>query len=176
MSFGRKWDSGFVTLYGQNHIVINQDVGEYSETKASFQDESDINYIMRRFEKTGQLPEMIRENPIYGDFSNPVDYQEALNLINLAHEQFDALGAKVRDRFQNDPEKFLAFCSDPANQEEMIDLGLAIRKGPTGNQKEIQEPIEGETPVARKVQRQKPAGSSGGSPSGSAAGSEQQTT
>lgn len=44
----------------------------------------------------------------------PVDCFEALNTVIEAQEQFDALPAKVRERFGNDPEAMLEFlnCED----------------------------------------------------------------
>lgn len=99
-------------------------------TKQSMQEECDINKIMKRFTRTGRLPEMIRKNPVYGDFSSDLDYQESLNIINKANLQFEALPSNVRKRFDNDPKKLLAFVHDPKNIEEMYDLGLAIRPKP----------------------------------------------
>lgn len=36
------------------------------------------------------------------------------------------LPAKVRSRFENDPQKFLEFCSDPKNRDEAVSLGLIM--------------------------------------------------
>lgn len=105
-------------------------IGE-SRTKQAFKDECDINKIMKRFEKTGILPEMIKVQPHYGDFSDPISYQEALNRVELAKEQFHALGARIRERFGNDPENFLRFATNPSNAEEMVRLGLATKREAT---------------------------------------------
>jgi len=94
-------------------------------TKQSMKDECDINLIMKKFEKTGILPEMIKENPQYGDFSEPIEYRESLEIVRFAKEQFDSLSAKVRARFDNNPESFLEFATNPQNAKEMVDLGLA---------------------------------------------------
>ena len=101
---------------------------EEGRTKQSMKDECDINLIMKKFEKTGILPEMIKENPQYGDFSEPIEYRDALEIVRFAKEQFDSLSAKVRVRFDNDPEKFLEFATNPANAKEMVDLGLATER------------------------------------------------
>lgn len=93
-------------------------------TKQSFQEECDINTLVKRFGITGQLPENVRM-PQYGDFSDAVDYQSALNAVLAADESFMQLPADVRARFSNDPGKFVDFCSDPKNREEAIKLGLA---------------------------------------------------
>nr|QJB19010.1 MAG: internal scaffolding protein [Microvirus sp.] len=99
-----------------------------SLTKQSSKDECDINVIMRRFEKTGTLPDLIKKEPRYGDFSDPMEYQTACNLVIHAQSQFDSLDSRVRERFANDPEKFLEFASDPRNGEEMVTLGLATKR------------------------------------------------
>ena len=101
---------------------------EKTRTKQSFKDECDINNILKKYQKTGQLPDMIRSNPQYGDFSDVVDYQTGLDIVNKAHMQFMALSADVRERFANSPEKFLQFCGDSKNLPEMIKMGIAIER------------------------------------------------
>lgn len=103
------------------------DCGE-SLTKQAFSDECDINKIMRRAEQTGELPDMIKNNPQYGDFSDVPTYQEACNVVQKAEEQFNALNAHIRSRFSNDPAQFLEFATNPANAREMIKMGLATQR------------------------------------------------
>jgi phage internal scaffolding protein len=93
--------------------------------KQSFKDECDINYIMDRYTKNGQLPDMIKENPTYGDFSSDKTYQEALNIVLKADEQFMALPIQIREKFHHEPSEFLTFVENPANQAELINMGLA---------------------------------------------------
>ena len=99
-------------------------------TKSEFAHECDIKNIMTRFEKTGVLPELIKKNPVYGDFAEAPTYQESLNTVLHAQEQFSALPSKVRARFGNDPQEFLTFASDASNAEEMVKLGLAVQRPP----------------------------------------------
>lgn len=101
-----------------------QPKGKPGRTKQSFKDECDINNIMKKFATKGILPEMIKRNPVYGDFSEPLDYQESCNLVLRADEQFQALPARVRERFQNSPAKFLEFAASPENALEMARMGL----------------------------------------------------
>lgn len=105
--------------------------GDPGETKQSAKDECDINKITARYERTGALPDLIRQDARYGDFSNVPDYMTALNVVNLANEQFGALDAHVRARFDNDPSKFLAFATDKRNIGDMVKLGLATAPAPT---------------------------------------------
>jgi len=99
-------------------------IGRVSRTKRSEAKACDINLIMAKYQKTGQLPAMIQRQASYGDFSEAKDYQDALNTVLMAQEQFAGLPAKARDRFKNDPEEFLRFCSDPKNRDEMGKMGL----------------------------------------------------
>lgn len=91
-------------------------------------DSCDINNILKRFEKTGMLPEMIEREPRYGDFSEVPDYQQACEIVERAEAQFMALDAGVRSRFANDPSKFLEFMHDEKNVEEIVKMGLATKK------------------------------------------------
>lgn len=92
-------------------------------TVQAYKDETDINVMMRRFKVTGQLPVNAQEAR-YGDFSSPVDFQEALNRVIAARSEFDRLPADLRDRFGNDPARLLAFLSDERNADEAVKLGL----------------------------------------------------
>jgi len=98
--------------------------GDKGVTKQSDAKDCDINLLFKRFEKTGQLPDVIARNGSYGDFSNVPDYQEACNIVKMANEQFSLLDAPIRNRFDNDPAKFLAFVNDEKNMDEMAKMGL----------------------------------------------------
>lgn len=95
-----------------------------SMTKQAEMAGCDINYIMKRYEEHGILPGLIKENPQFGDFSDPLTYKESLDLVQFAQDQFMALHASVRARFDNDPAKFLEFADNAANAEEMAAMGL----------------------------------------------------
>lgn len=92
-------------------------------TKQAFKDECDINTILKKFERTGILPGS-EKTPRYGDFSDMTTYQEALHIVQQANEQFAGLPARVRERFQNDPARFLDFTQDASNADEMAKMGL----------------------------------------------------
>lgn len=89
-----------------------------------FKDEADINTILERFGRTGELVVPARL-PQYGDFDQVNDYHSAMNAVRSAQESFEALPAKVRARFENDPARFVEFCMDETNRDELVALGLA---------------------------------------------------
>ncbi len=99
------------------------DCGTEGKTVQASKDECDINILMSRYEKTGTLP-INTKQPIYGDFSNVSDYMDAVHQTAKAQAMFDALPARIRDRFGNSPEGLLEFMDDPQNLDEAIELGL----------------------------------------------------
>lgn len=106
-----------------NSITFTDD----SRTKQSFKEEVDINTIVRRFNLTGQLPTDVRA-PTYADFEDLFDFRDAMDAIRSAQESFAEMPANVRYRFHNDPAEFVDFCSNPDNVDEMIKLGLAVKR------------------------------------------------
>lgn len=94
-------------------------------TDQSQSQEADINFLLKRYQKTGVLPGINKE-ALYGDFSSAQSYHDAINIITQAEQQFEALDAQTRKRFLNDPAEFLNFATDPANGEELVKLGLAV--------------------------------------------------
>lgn len=96
-----------------------------SLTVQSQKDDADINVLLKRFGITGVLPQNVRP-PVYADFDAIIDYKSAMDAISAARDSFMAMPADVRDRFKNDPQEFVEFCSNPANLEEMRKLGLAV--------------------------------------------------
>ncbi len=103
-------------------------------TKQSESAACDINNIVKRYIATGLLPDHIKTNPKFGDFSTSVDYQTSLNTIIKAREQFELLPSKLRSKLNNDPSKFLEFVADPKNEEELIKMRLAQPKIEQGNE------------------------------------------
>lgn len=93
-------------------------------TKQEFKDECDINLILSRYRdappRAWGTPPTLR----YGDFAEAPDFLGAQVLVKQSEEQFLSLPAKVRERFANDPVRFLDFVHDPANLAEARELGL----------------------------------------------------
>lgn len=117
---------------------------EKSLTKQAFKDECNINKIMSRYEKTGLITHIAKGAPQYGDFSNITTYHEAVNQIMLAQDMFESLPAKLRQQFNNDPELFVDFCSNPENLEQLQEMGLA--EPPPSPPDEAVKPSEAQKP------------------------------
>nr|QJB19989.1 MAG: internal scaffolding protein [Microvirus sp.] len=113
--------------YNYDMALVSQETGlackDPSLAQQHMKDECDINVIVERFGVTGQLPVRAIE-PSYGDFSGVSDYHTALNKIKAAEAEFMALPAKLRAKFDHDPNALLNFLENEANRDEAIELGL----------------------------------------------------
>lgn len=98
-------------------------------TVQSFKDDADINIMLERF-GVGAVVAMPRPIPEYGDFSDVGDYQDAMNRMVEAREAFDAVPARIRERFSNDPSRLLNFLHDESNRDEAVRLGLIPKPAP----------------------------------------------
>lgn len=98
--------------------------GSTSRTQQSFKEECDVNRIMAKFRKTGEINHLNEHNPSYGDFATGLDFHTAQLAVADAQADFDSLSARIRAKMDNDPAKLLAFVADPENLEEARELGL----------------------------------------------------
>jgi len=115
------------TQYNYDTNAASNESGLHCEdvslTQQHFKDETDINNILRQFNITGLLPEHPL-SPRYGDFTGIGDYQSALNAVIAADDQFMALPANIRARFDNDPALLIDFLADENNRSEAEKIGL----------------------------------------------------
>lgn len=88
-----------------------------------FKEETDINYIVDTFTRTGTLPQSSMVGQ-FGDFTHATDYKTALDAVIHAQDAFMTLPAAVRSRFANDPGQLLDFIADDKNRDEAVKLGL----------------------------------------------------
>lgn len=113
--------------YNYDRDAVSDETGlscpEPTLAQQQFREEADINTILERFGRTGEVIAPARL-PQYGDFVDVTDYHSAMNAIIQAQDSFDSLPAKLRARFDNDPGKFVEFCLDDNNRQEAIALGL----------------------------------------------------
>lgn len=94
-----------------------------SLTRQSEAEDADINTIVKRFGLTGELPDNFR-SPTYADFDEVTDFHTAMNAVRAASESFMTLPPDLRSRFDNDPQKLIAFVGDKTNRQAAIDMGL----------------------------------------------------
>lgn len=104
-----------------------------SKTQQHFKKSADINNIMKRALKTGVIGNpatATQRQPTYGDFTSVPDYKTCLNAVIQMETDFNRLPAKIRSRFENNPEQLLMFLNDKNNLHEAIELGLVPKPEP----------------------------------------------
>ena len=95
-----------------------------TKTKQSEKDDCDINLIMAKYIKTGVLDHVREHAPEYG-FATSETFQQSMEIVAKANSMFEDLPSKIRNKFENNPAKFLDFVQDESNLEEMAEMGLA---------------------------------------------------
>lgn len=131
------------TLKNRPHAIKFKDL---SLTEQAHANDVDINQIMAKA-KRGEHSDYIREHEGHYMDATSVDFYEAQIVVAESKSLFEDLPSEIRNKFKNDPGKFLDFVQDPENLEEMYDLKLANRP-PVGLDPEIIKPLEkAETPA-----------------------------
>lgn len=70
--------------------------------------------------------------PAMTEFGEIFDYQSAMNTIRKADESFAGMSAETRSRFDNNPARYVDFCTKRdakgilVNLKEMREMGLAL--------------------------------------------------
>lgn len=110
---------------------LNQE-GQSTKVRQSEKDNCDINKIMERFNRTGQLPSVKQIPPRYGE-AIPVDYQTALQIVKESKDAFNQLPAKARQYFGHDPQNFMLALQDTSedNTKKLLELGILQTIKPT---------------------------------------------
>lgn len=108
---------------------------EPSMTDQSQKKQCDINVIIAKYRKTGQLDHVKVRQGLYQDVSNIPDLIGAYEAVAKAQEAFDSIPANLRKRLNNDPVQFMEYLQDPANDQEAVRLGIKVlvQKDENGN-------------------------------------------
>ncbi len=121
MAIDRRTDVKFRTAYGPRFRVRFKTVGK-TMAKQSFANECDINNILKRFGKSGQIDHLAAKPPEYGVVEGS-DLHTLMNVVAEANSAYEVLPDSLRDRFSS-PHELVSFLGDEANRAEAIDLGL----------------------------------------------------
>lgn len=95
-----------------------------SKTDQSFKEDCDVNLIVQRWLKTGQISHLAKNQGVYADATLIPDLQDAMSTVAVATQAFDNLPAKVRERFGNSPVALMNFLSVKENYDEGVKLGF----------------------------------------------------
>lgn len=117
-----------VRSWSYDRLEVSDATGLYCDDPSlaiqSQKAEADINNIVKAFGVTGRLPESVRL-PSYGDFDGVSDYRSAIEAVRQAEASFLQVPANIRATFDNNPQLFLEYCSNPSNLAQLREWGLA---------------------------------------------------
>lgn len=143
-----------ISIYGKK-LRISLVCGK-SMTQQHYKAECDINTIMDKYAVNGYLVDPLKirtRKPQFGDFTDMPDFQTAQNVIVEGREAFEALPARVRKYFNNDPALYLSFISDSNNLDQALEMGL-IDSDYAALMKKVLEPVP--DPVSVPQEKTKP--------------------
>ncbi len=106
------------------HVRVRKETVGVSRTKQSFLEETDINNILAKYQKTGLATHVNKYEGRYGDMPEQSEFHEAMNTITEANSMFAELPSSIRGRFKNDPAAFLEFIHNEDNRDELVEMGI----------------------------------------------------
>jgi len=121
------WDS--TRPSGRRNVVDTyfDPLVEPSLTQQQFKDDCDVNVIMDRFLKTGEVTHLNSNPGVYADLTGIGDYTDMLMRVKAAESAFSQLPHQIKTKFEQDPSKLIAYLEDPKNLEESYALGLRVK-------------------------------------------------
>lgn len=139
----------------------NLDVATVNEEPSmalqQYKDQCDINLIVKRFKRTGELTHLNNRRGFYGDLSDAPSFRESMQLVVEAQQAFAELPSQIRKRFGNDPALLMEFIADKNNYDEAVSLGLIDKKAGTTNESTIESTNEPNEPTNDVINETKPA-------------------
>ena len=103
--------------------VYGYEPGMPSRAKQEFKGESDVNNIVAMYKKGSPLPLQIRQGQ-FADVTQLGDYKTAVDALLEAEQVWATLPQTVKTAAGGTVASFLDFVNDPANADQLIELGL----------------------------------------------------
>jgi len=134
--------------------VFNSDEYGDGRTKQAFKDQTDINKILAKAQRTGTISHLAKYQGEYGDFTDVDDLLTAYQRLERGNQIFSELPSEVRAEFKQDPASFFKFVNDPANIDRLDEVLPQLAKpgtqlpdvlGKTGGAAAASEPQASET-------------------------------
>ena len=115
------------SAYSRTRVITEIPADTKTKAVQSERDHADINHIVARAYKTGQLPILVNRQPI-PELPQAQTYQDMLNKVVFAQQAFERLPSAIRAEFENKPEKLLQALHDmnksPELTKKLQNLGL----------------------------------------------------
>ena len=117
----------FKTAYAPHDRHGFETQGE-SLTQQHHTPECEVNNIIAFHDRTGLIKNVQQGIAQYGDYSEINEYRENLDMIRQANENFMELPSHIRRLFNNNAGDFFEFATNPENEHQLVEMGLAEAK------------------------------------------------
>jgi len=107
-----------MSLHYMKHGFIETREYKDGRTKQSFRDQTNINKILARAQKTGTLSHMSKFQGEYADYSD-FDFLEAQIKLARGTEIFEQLPSEVKREFGQQPQAFFEFVNNVDNRDDL---------------------------------------------------------
>ncbi len=129
---------------GENQMRKRQrsfafDDGEESLTKQSFADQSNANWIVAQYRRTGVATHITAGESVYGDFDQAETLMGAYEKVQAAGDLFRGLSSRIRDAAGNDPLVFATMLETEQGRKALEVGGLRFFEEGEGPDPEIEE-------------------------------------
>ncbi len=131
------------SAYDGSRVEVLAGGGE-SMTREAFADELDINKIVERYARGGQLPATTADAR-YGDVADIGDYKSALDFVYASKAQLADLPMVARDQLVADPEAYWLRLDAARDRDALVELGLVEALPPVVDP--VVEPVVDTPPV-----------------------------
>lgn len=107
--------------YNYGLTRLKQPVRGPSMTKQSEAAATDINNILRKYDRTGVISHLQKAQGVFADVSEIGSYMEAVQTVHDASEAFSGLPSGLRAHFGNDPARYIdwAVSASPEDREAL---------------------------------------------------------
>lgn len=125
--------------------------GGTDRTKQEFKDQCDINLVVKRHAQRGIYDHVNPRTPHYGDASQRIELDQALELVAISRESFLELPALVRRAAGNDPSTFLRMLEDEEDTQLLVAAGLPLESSPAPAEPDPVPRATRETPAVEET-------------------------
>jgi hypothetical protein len=120
---------------------------DVSMCQKHFQDECNINNILKKYRKTGIIDHVTKARLVYGDFNQYKDAAQNLDKVAKAQQLFEQLPAELRNEFKNSIPGFFDYISQAKNFDQCVAWGIFDKPAPAPEVEAA--PVEPQTVVAK---------------------------
>lgn len=104
-------------------------------TKQDGKRDADINFILKNYERSGVISNISSKEPQFGDFTQAMEFDQALNVVRDVEARFATWPAAARELARNDPKVALEMLADEGGRAALEQIAQVHVKTPAPDSK-----------------------------------------